>query len=79
MALRHAFPHLRPRLRTEIYDRVERLHALRNRIAHHEPIHAQPLKARLDELLAVAGCICPTTAAWIWSTTRVPQILATMP
>jgi hypothetical protein len=78
-ALRHAFPHLRPRIRTEIYDRVERLHALRNRIAHHEPIHAQPLRERLDEVLVVAGCICPTTAAWIWSTTRVPQILAAMP
>jgi hypothetical protein len=78
-ALRHAFPHLRPRVRTEVYNRVERLHALRNRIAHHEPIHAQPLRERLDEALTVAGCICPTTATWIWSTTRVPIVLAAMP
>jgi hypothetical protein len=78
-ALRHAFPHLRPRVRTEVYDRVERLHALRNRIAHHEPIHSQPLAGRLDEVLTVAGCICPTTATWIWSTTRVPHVLAAMP
>jgi hypothetical protein len=78
-ALRHAFPHLRPRVRTEIYDRVERLHGLRNRIAHHEPIHHLPLQTRLDEVLTVAGCICPTTAAWIWSTTRIPAVLAARP
>ena len=53
-ALRHAFPHLRPKVRTDVYDRVERLNALRNRVAHHEPIHQVPLDRRWQDLLTVA-------------------------
>ncbi len=76
-ALRHAFPHLRPRVRTEVYDRLERLNGLRNRTAHHEPIHHLPLEERWHDILAVAGWIDPTTATWIWSTSRVPDALHT--
>jgi hypothetical protein len=78
-ALRHAFPHLRPRVRTEVYDRLVLLHALRNRIAHHEPIHHLPLDQRIDDLLTLVGFLCPTTATWIWSTTRIPALLAARP
>jgi hypothetical protein len=78
-ALRHAFPHLRPKVRTEVYDRVERLNALRNRVAHHEPIHQGPLEERWRDLLTVAGWICPTTAAWIGSSSTVPAVLAAKP
>lgn len=78
-ALRHAFPHLRPRVRSEVYERLVRLHLLRNRIAHHEPIHGLALSARLDDVLVVAGSICPTTAAWIWATTRSAAVLAARP
>jgi hypothetical protein len=60
-ALRHAFPHLRPKVRTDVYDRVERLNALRNRVAHHEPIHQVSLEDRWHDLLTVAGWICPTS------------------
>lgn len=78
-ALRHAFPHLRPRVRTEVYDRLVPLHALRNRIAHHEPIHHLPLSSRFEELLTLTGFVCPTTATWIWSTTRIPALLEARP
>ncbi len=78
-ALRHAFPHLRPKVRTDVYDRVERLNALRNRVAHHEPIHQVPLDRRWQDLLTVAGWICPTTAAWIWSSSTLPAVLAAKP
>jgi hypothetical protein len=78
-ALRHAFPHLRPKVRTEVYDRVERLNLLRNRIAHHEPIYHVPLDQRWQDLLTVAGWICPTTAAWISSSSSVPAVLAANP
>jgi hypothetical protein len=67
-ALRHAFPHLRPKVRTEVYDRLDRLNAFRNRIAHYEPVHHLPLEDRFNDLLTVAGWMCPTTATWIWST-----------
>jgi hypothetical protein len=77
--LRHAFPYLRPRVRKAVYDPTERLNGLRNRIAHHEPIYDLPLDDRLRELLAVAGYICPTSAAWIWSTSPVEAALASRP
>jgi hypothetical protein len=78
-ALRHAFPHLRPKVRTEVYDRLEQLNLRRNRIAHYEPIHRTSLGDRWQDLLVVAGWICPTTAAWIWSTSTVPRVLARKP
>lgn len=78
-ALRHAFPHLRPKVRTEVNERVERLNALRNRVAHHEPIHQLPLEDRWDDLLRVAGWICPITAAWIQSSSTLPTVLAAKP
>jgi hypothetical protein len=80
-ALRHAFPHLRPKVRTEVYDRLTKLNSLRNRLAHYEPIHHLPLDEHHRDLLVVAGWICPTTAAWIWSTTtdRLHTALQTKP
>jgi hypothetical protein len=78
-ALRHAFPHLRPKVRTEVYDRLEKLNNLRNRIAHYEPIHRTPLEQRWQDLLLVAGWICPTSAAWIDSGSTVTETLATRP
>lgn len=78
-ALRHAFPHLRPKARPEVYNRLETLNGLRNRIAHNEPVHHLPLEERWQDLLTVGGWICPTTAAWMWSTSRIPATLAARP
>jgi len=80
-ALRHAFPHLRPKVRTDVYDRLDRLNGFRNRIAHYEPVHHLPLEHRFDDLLTVAGWMCPTTATWIWSTTadRVAEAVRAKP
>ncbi len=78
-ALRHAFPHLRPRIRQNVYDPMSRLNNLRNRIAHHEPLYRHDLEARLHDVLTVAGFVCPTVAAWIWSSTRVPATLVARP
>jgi hypothetical protein len=66
-------------VRTEVYERVERLNALRNRVAHHEPIHQVPLEDRWDDLLRVASWICPITAAWIQSSSTLPAVLAAKP
>lgn len=38
--LRKAYPHLEPQRRQLVYTRLDHLNTLRNRIAHHEPIHA---------------------------------------
>jgi hypothetical protein len=78
-ALRHAFPHLRPRVRSAVYDPVELLHGLRNRVAHHEPVHSLPLAHRWEQLVRVASFVDPTTAVWIRSRSSVPILLATRP
>jgi hypothetical protein len=78
-AVRHGFPHLRPQRRRAIYDRVERLNRLRNRIAHHEPIHGRDLAADYGDMLFVIRAICPATGSWIDRTSHVTRTLATRP
>lgn len=78
-ALRHAFPHHRTRDRAAVYDPVNHLHLLRNRVAHHEPIHTLDHAALHDELLRVAGWIDPAAAAWITTASRIPTVLRTRP
>lgn len=78
-AYRRAFPHLRPQNRTLVYEPVERLHEFRNRVAHHEPVHAADHLALLANVEQVADWIDPTAAAWITATTRVPAVFSVRP
>jgi len=78
-ALRRAFPHLGSQKRDAVYPSIDRLHVLRNRVAHHEPIHALNLTARHGELLQVATWIDPAAAAWIGQTSRVLTVLTARP
>lgn len=78
-ALRFAFPHQGSSTRREIYAAVNDLHRLRNRIAHHEPIHHLPLAARHLQLLRVVGHIDPAVQAWISGLSRVPELLRAWP
>lgn len=78
-SLRHAFPHLSPQRRSDVYDPVDRLNRLRNRIAHHEPIYTQPLAENHTALLAVTGYIDPEAAAWLQDLSHFPQLLTTRP
>lgn len=74
--LRHAFPGVQGRgLRRDVHDAVRDLHVLRNRIAHHEPIHNRPLETLHDQALAVAGWVCPVSRRWIAARSRVPELL----
>ena len=50
--------------RKPVYYRLTRLHELRNRIAHHEPIHAEQLAQRHDELLTVLDWMNPAYRSW---------------
>lgn len=77
--LRHAFPHLKPASRRMVGEPAERLNRLRNRIAHHEPIHGMALAALHADVLAVAAMICPVTEDWIRRTSRVQATLALRP
>lgn len=78
-ALRHAFPELRPQRRREIADRVARLHLLRNRLAHHEPVHRRDLVADYADLLFMASAICPHAAAWIERNSTVNAVISRRP
>ncbi|WP_433181925.1 hypothetical protein [Actinoallomurus sp. CA-150999] len=78
-ALRHAFPELRPQRRREVADRVARLHLLRNRLAHHEPIHRRDLETDYADLLFVAATMCPHAAAWIERTSTVLAVISQRP
>lgn len=78
-ALRRAFPYLKPARRQDAYDPVERLHGLRNRVVHHEPVFILPLEQRHEEICNVAGFIDPQIRQWIIGLGRVPILLKTRP
>jgi hypothetical protein len=78
-ALRHAFPYLSPARRATVYQLVDRLNSVRNRVAHHEPIHCLNMAARHREVLLAASWIDPAAAAWIAETSLVPAVLEMRP
>jgi len=74
--LRQAFPGVQGRgMRRDVHDAIRDLHVLRNRIAHHEPIHNRPLEMLHDQALTVAEWVCPVTRRWIAARSRVPELL----
>jgi hypothetical protein len=75
-ALRKSFPGLIGRgMRAEVHQGMFALHELRNRIAHHEPIHNRPLEDLHGVALRVAAWVCRDTATWIQVRSRVPELL----
>ncbi len=67
------------RVRADVDDRMKHLHHLRNRIAHHEPIHERDLVVDHSEILEVVGWICADSRAWVESATRTPTVLGSRP
>jgi hypothetical protein len=63
-AIRHSFPHLPRGGRNDLENAVIRLHLLRNRIAHHEPLIRENLTARLSDLTFVLDAVNPAIGAW---------------
>jgi hypothetical protein len=53
--------------------------ALRNRIAHHEPIHNRPLEQLHSDIRVVSGWVCPIASAWISSHSSVETMLRLRP
>ncbi|UWZ50092.1 Abi family protein [Dactylosporangium matsuzakiense] len=75
--LRHAWP--AHSLRQTLYDPMDRLNDLRNRIAHHEPIYNRPLRDLHTTALTLAEWTCPATAEWIRAQCEVLDMLKTRP
>jgi hypothetical protein len=79
-ALADAFSH-HPRrsdaraVRRDVEDRIQRIHFLRNRIAHHEPIHTRDLDQDVHDIVELSGWICPATGHWVATSSRVSDLL----
>lgn len=83
-ALTQAFPNHPdagdPRaVRHDVEDRIQRIHFLRNRIAHHEPIHQRDLRHDHASILEVTGWICADTGLWLTTTSRTVEVLQRRP
>jgi Abi-like protein. len=66
-------------LRRAVHNAVADLHVLRNRIAHHEPVHNRPLVDLHATALTVADWVCPTSRSWINKHCKVWQVLSARP
>lgn len=77
--IRHGFPHLQPPTRPAIAEPVTRLHQLRNRIAHHEPIYKRDLAVDLHDARTVLGAISPIALAWADQNSALPGVLGVRP
>ncbi|MFM8350055.1 MAG: hypothetical protein ACKN9D_03220 [Actinomycetales bacterium] len=81
-ALHTAFPggheDLRRR-RRQVDRRLENLMIVRNRAAHHEPIHRRNLDRDLDNAIEVAQWIHPEAGRWIAHTSAISAATASRP
>ncbi|WP_433168210.1 hypothetical protein [Kribbella sp. CA-247076] len=68
-----------PVRRARLHSELDDLRRLRNRIAHHEPVHARDLAADHHRVLDVAGRISPRLSARIQAVSRVPDVLLERP
>lgn len=78
-ALRHAFPNLNPAHRPAVYEPIVDLNQLRNRVAHHEPVHSHNLAQAHQKMLDVTAMIDQDIANWISGLSRVPLLLTARP
>ena len=61
--------------RRHLYDRLNRLRRLRNRIVHHEPVLHRDLRADHDSILWVLGLLSHETKLWVERHSRVLEVL----
>ena len=74
-----AFPNLASSDARKLWSRMARLHDLRNRIAHHEPIHWRHVDRDLTDCMVTIGAVCATTEMWSRSRSRVEEVLLLRP
>ncbi len=84
--LRLAYPGIAKLDREDVYDRLDHLNTLRNRVAHHEPVHGSTighvnadLGALHAELLELLGWLNPSVRGWVQTHSRVPALLRRKP
>jgi hypothetical protein len=77
--LRHAFPNLQPQRRDTAFRTRDALHTLRNRVAHHEPIHQRDLAADMLATYRLLGWIDEGACEWALTLSRLESLLAQRP
>ena len=81
-AARHAFPYgpADPRHRRIVAEAsLRNLHFVRNRAAHHEPLHRRDLTVDLRTSAEIAGWISPTARAWVLARSTLLEVMDTRP
>ena len=75
----HPSPHNAVQIRADVDSRMGRLHFLRNRVAHHKPIHRRELADDAAVLMELVRWMCTDAHAWMTSLTRIPYVLDSRP
>lgn len=78
-ALKDAFPHGTAdigRRRAEVEQTMNSIVFIRNRAAHHEPIHRRDLVADFQSIVALCHWMHPEAGAWVASTSTLPGVIA---
>ncbi len=75
--LRHAFPEATSR--KDVSTRLDGLRRFRNRLAHHDSILSQPVEAKYEQVLEVAGFVDCDARRWMEQTSGVPDLLRSRP
>ncbi|TBD33823.1 hypothetical protein [Rhizobium ruizarguesonis] len=76
---RKAFNATGPLTRDQIFQPLDDLRRLRNRIAHHEPIINRNIAADYASILNLISYISPTTAQWIDDQSEIAAVIAAKP
>lgn len=64
-------------MRAEVFDSLEKLRKLRNRIAHHEPIFNRNLQGDYKRIIKIIGYCSQEIADWVKSWQRIDGLLNT--
>lgn len=82
--LKNVMPNLTPDRsiadhRSQIFDAVNVIRQLRNRIAHHEPIHSRNLTRDFELIHQLISARCQISAQWMLDSQRTLEIIRSKP
>lgn len=62
--------------RIEVEGLLKQIGSVRNRAAHHEPVHQRDLNMDLQRTITIASWISPDAGAWVADVSTLPRILS---
>ena len=66
-------------IRSDLYNNLEHIRKLRNRIAHHEPIFTRDLDEDLRKIVSVVECRSKATADWMMENQQASKFIQNRP